>query len=106
MNIKIFLQALSDSEVEELKQYFLNKEKDRIYLLVRIEDFVRENHMSTRLKNALLSKKYEHGVGYTDLPLFRFINDITLGDLFLIRNFGKKSARELRDILKRYNISI
>ena len=67
MNIDLFIESLSDSEKEELKNYFIkqesakvkeqiDKDMDRIHIL----EFVNRNKISPRIANIILYTKYKN----------------------------------------------
>jgi hypothetical protein len=99
MNIAKFIEALSEEEREQLRDYFLNenkvivddKESLKVYELISLNP-----EMSTRLKNILIDY---YGVDYT-------VKRIDKYHFLKARNAGENTWDELARILQRNNIPI
>jgi len=121
MDIPKFIATLTKEEVNELKEYFLQenklrkkeaeqeqqkireqeieKEKQQVWEkmagrtsgLVPVNEFVETFRMSVRLKNSLL---YQWGNRQS-----YYMDDILKRQFLLVRNSGKKSWKELLDIV-------
>jgi thiamine kinase-like enzyme len=69
-----------------------------------IHDFIKNNEMSTRLKNVLrvLNRKGEFSTG----RIINFIEDVTIEALELIRNSGKGTVNEFKEIMAKKGLTL
>lgn len=103
MNIYLLLEALSETEKDQLKDHFLKQESAKIKqeadtngYRVTVVDFLKKHghQISVRLANVLESKDYRTGE-----PVFNYIDEIDQRRFFKIRNAGMKSWQELQHLL-------
>ena len=93
MDISLFISSLSNSELDEFRDYFLGTSVD-IPNRLSILDFVRRYNMSARLYYGLMS--------YTGVI---YIDELTRREFLSIGNMGKTSLRELIGILDNTGIN-
>lgn len=98
MNIKLFIESLSDSERSELKSYFLGQSQKR----ERIEDFILRNEMSTRLKKILTAytADFVNSKWVNTRRAFLYVDEVHEVEFMVIRNAGKKSWNEFKQLTK------
>lgn len=116
MNIYLFVESLSDSEKEELKNYFIKQEwakvkeeRDKNVARTTIEEFVNRNKMTLRLSNILLCNKYRmssNGERIEDGYYFKFVDEICKREFLKIRNAGIKSWKEVEKLLIENNLPV
>jgi hypothetical protein len=69
-----------------------------------ILDFIMNNEMSTRLKNVLRGLIKESK--YSTRSVINFIEDVTIDDLKLVRNSGKGTVNEFKEIMAKKGLTL
>lgn len=114
MNIYLLLEALSETEKQELKDHFLKQESaklkqkaDKNASLIKMDDFLGQHpEISFRLKNVLTTKKYLGEGKYSDEYIFPYANYINKRDFLRVRNAGMKSWKQVEQIMKDAGLSL
>ena len=89
MNIHLFIQALSEMERKELRNYFaINPE------ILTTKDLINKYKMSERLKNILEENS-------SDTDVFKYVSKINRVQFLRLRNAGETSWMELEIILEK-----
>ena len=109
MDIPLFISSLDWNEEYELKQYFLQQEKQKQEeeakknsLLTKTDVFIEKYpEISVRLKNVLQTYRYD-GVEY----YFPFIEHISKKDFLKIRGAGEGTWKEFEKIISNSQIQL
>lgn len=110
MNIYLFMESLSSTEKEEMKQYFLKieiakfkEERDKNVDRIPIMEFINKNNFSTRVSTNLQNRRsvYKNGISEDIGYVFEYSDEINETQFLKIRNAGKKGWAEVDKILNK-----